>query len=142
MEIKFSLSVSHSYSSFPSLLLFTGFPSKRLSDLYCSDSREPRDPHALGRVQLLKNTKGTRLMTMVPSSTPFHIKCGKGRTCFLRGETQSPLSTNSPPYPHLAVTPILLPRTCQSSHDILEIEVPCSVALASLYQVLHGLSIV
>lgn len=93
MEIKYSLSVSHSYSAPPSLLLFTGSPSERRSDLYCSDSRERRGPHVLGN-PLSKNAKGTELTFMVPSSASFHGKRGNNRTGFLTKETQPPFFTD------------------------------------------------
>lgn len=141
MEIKSSQSVSHSYSPFPSLLLFIGFPSKRLSDLNCSDSREPRGPHALGTVQLSKNTKGTRLLTIVPFSTPFISSVGRAGFAFSE-ERNSHLCPQT--LYHILIQqslPTLSPRTFQSSHEVLEIEVPCSVALASICQILHDLSI-
>lgn len=96
MKIKSSLSLSHSYSPPPSLLLVAGYLSERSSDLYCSGSREPRDPRASG-IQLSKNMKGTGLMVLSPTS--FHSKRGKFRTCFLIEENQPPNSTDTPPFP-------------------------------------------
>lgn len=57
----------------PSLLLFIGPPIDRNNDLYCSDSREPRAPHALG-IQLSKIAESTGLMIMMRSFASFYRK--------------------------------------------------------------------
>lgn len=141
MEIKYALSILYSYSPPPSLLLFNEPPSKRRSDLYCSDSREPRGPHALG-IQLSKNAKRTRLMIMGTSAS-IHRKHGNNRTCFFTKDTTTFLH-RPPPFPHETVTlEIITWNPCHSYlGEVLEIEVLCSGTLASLCQALHSLLMV